>query len=107
MRRICALLLLLLLVACDNYQVVDKGNGSTKVVDLKTCNCEIISKAELNTLKEQAELAKNVNRYQMRSEGLRTWRFDTSTGRVCLLLTTDADWKRPDTERQNCAYQPD
>jgi hypothetical protein len=48
-----------------------------------------------------------VNRYQMRSEGYRTWRFDTATGKICLLLTPDSDWKKPDVAAQSCASARD
>jgi hypothetical protein len=71
------------------------------------CNCQIVPKDELKTLREQAELGRHVNRYQMRNEGYRTWRFDTASGKVCLLLTSDWDWKKPDVASQNCIYEKD
>jgi hypothetical protein len=94
-------------VACDQYEVIDKRDANTKLVDLKTCKCEIVSKDELGTLRAEAEVGKHINRYQMRTEGYRTWRFDTSTGKLCLLLAPEWDWKKPDTDIQNCAYQKD
>jgi len=97
--------LLSLLTACDQYEVVDKKDADTRVVDLKNCNCEIVPKDELKNLRDQAELGKHVNRYQMRNEGYRTWRFDTATGNLCLLLAPEWDWKKPDVDAQNCAYQ--
>jgi len=105
--RYCLLLIaaLLFTMSCDQYQVVDTHDQDTKLINTKTCNCEIVSKEEMKTLREQAELGKHVNRYQMRNEGIRTWRFDTATGKVCLLLTTDWDWKKPDVESSNCIYE--
>jgi len=76
-------------------------------VNLKTCKCEIISKDELKTLRDQAELGKHINRYQMRNEGYRTWRFDTATGKVCLLLAPHWDWKKPGIDAQNCTNEKD
>src|SRR5438105_2644709 len=66
--------MILCLVGCDQYQLVDTQDTHKKLIDLKTCNCEVLSKDELKTLREQAELSKHVNRYQMRNEGYRTWR---------------------------------
>ncbi len=66
---------------CDDYQMADK---SKEVV---------LSKAECEQLKASAALAKQVGRYQLHKEGSRTWRLDTATGRSCLMLTTEADWK--------------
>src|SRR5208337_1859895 len=43
--------------------------------------------------------------YELRSEGLRTWRFDPGTGDSCIKLTSKADWKEADTIRQGCEYQ--
>ncbi|MGO9575935.1 MAG: hypothetical protein ACLPTQ_16595 [Terriglobales bacterium] len=99
--------MLLCLFACDQYKVVDTQDANTKLIDLKTCNCEIVPNGELKSLREQAELGKHVNRYQMRNEGFRTWRFDTATGKLCLLLTTDSDWKKPDIAAENCVYVKD
>jgi hypothetical protein len=67
------------LVACEQCEVVDKQDSNTKIVNLKTCNCEVISKDELKALRGR-RLGKHVTRYQMRTEGYRTWRFDTATG---------------------------
>ena len=102
----CALVaaMLLCLFGCDHYEVIDTQDANKKLVDLKTCNCAVLSKDEINKLQEQAELGKHINRYQMRTEGYRTWRFDTATGKICLLLTTELEWKKPDMDLQNCAY---
>ena len=47
---------LLCLVSCDQYQVVDTHDQDTKLINTKTCNCQIVPKDELKTLREQAEL---------------------------------------------------
>jgi|SRR5215469_2513656 len=96
------LIVLVVLCACDDYELVNSQSDESKVVNLKTCNCEIISKDALKQLREQAEVGKSIGRYQMRTEGYRTWRFDTATGRTCILLTQDWDWKKPDTLNQSC-----
>jgi len=42
--------------------------------------------------------------YELRSEGLRTFRFDPATGETCIKLTTKVDWKKEETKRQGCEY---
>lgn len=83
------------LSGCGDFDLVDK---SKQVV---------ISKEEYEQLKASAALTKQVGRYQLHREGFRTWRLDTATGRSCLLLTTEADWKDPKTQMQNSCLDDD
>jgi len=41
--------------------------------------------------------------YELRADGLRTWRFDPATGETCIQLTSTADWKKKETQAQSCA----
>lgn len=61
-------------------------------------------RSEIEKLKAEVETAKNVGRYQMRDQGRRTWRFDTVTGRTCLLLAPEEDWKKGEVSAESCAY---
>lgn len=63
---------------------------------------EVISKTELARLRRDADLGKSVGRYQQYHQGGRTWRLDTATCSTCLLLTTDAEWKKPEIAAQSC-----
>jgi hypothetical protein len=78
------------LSGCDDYQIAEK---SKEVV---------ISKAEYEQLQATVAENKQVGRYQLHREGARTWRLDTATGRSCLLLTTDADWKGQGAQQNAC-----
>ena len=69
---------------------------------LRSGKYALVSNDDLAAMKQQADLGKSVGRYQIDREGLSTWRLDTSTGRICLLLTSDADWKKPDIQAQAC-----
>jgi hypothetical protein len=51
---------------------------------------------------EQKQAATPEHRYELRSEGFRTFRFDPSTCETCIQLTSDADWKRKETKAQSC-----
>lgn len=84
-----------LMSGCDDFQVADK---SKEVV---------VSKSEYEQLKAAvaASEAKQVGRYQLHKEGFRTWRLDTATGRSCLLLTSEADWKGKGSEQDSCALE--
>ena len=89
------------------------------LVGLSSCGSEVVDSSEFARLKaadaevqklrnENAQLtaqlasAKSVGRYQIHQNGFRTWRLDTTTGEDCILLASDADWKKPDTIAQSC-----
>ena len=80
------------LSGCDDYQLAEK---SKEVV---------ISRVEYEQLKAAvaASQIKQVGRYQLHEQGFRTWRLDTATGRSCLLLTSDSDWKGKGGEQGSC-----
>lgn len=94
----------------------------TCLVGLGNCGSEVIDSTELARLKadelevqklrtENAQLtaelatAKSVGRYQIHQNGFRTWRLDATTGQDCILLTSEADWKKPETAVEGCASQ--
>jgi len=94
----------------------------TCLVGLSSCGSELVDSTELARLKadelevqklrtENAQLtaelatAKSVGRYQIHQNGFRTWRLDTTTGQDCILLTSEADWKKPETAAEGCATQ--
>jgi hypothetical protein len=87
--------------ACGPVQVLD-GHESQALTQLRSGQYELILASELATLRRDAELGRSTGRYQVRSVGYRTWRLDTATGTICLLLTSDADWKRPDSQQAAC-----
>jgi hypothetical protein len=61
-------------------------------------------KADVAGLKQNP---KTEHHYELRSEGLRTWRFDSATGDTCIQLTSEADWKRKGTMSQSCGCSDD
>ena len=87
----------ILIVIC----AIQYGCGDYKVVDSR--EYEVITKAELAQLKKEAEIGRSVGRYQTFTRGIRTWRLDTATGSSCLLLTSEEDWKKPDTAASACS----
>ncbi len=75
---------------CGNYDIVDKSKY------------EVIEKKAFEQLTKEADVGKSIGRYQLHASSFRTWRLDTATGALCILLTTDADWKRPETKASSC-----
>jgi hypothetical protein len=53
-------------------------------------------------LKNDFERLSAAGRYQKFDKGYRTWRLDTATGAVCIMLTGGEDWEKPETARQAC-----
>lgn len=75
---------------------------------------EDVSDAEFNELKQLRagthevvpKNAVHVNRYEHFTNGMRTWRFDTATGAICVLLTSDTDWEDTKTKSEACPATP-
>lgn len=99
MRMILAVFAVSLLVS--GCEVVDDSDYAM-VQKVKGGQYTLIKADELSELKRLAELGKGVGRYQIHREGWRTWRLDTATGGICLLLTSDSDWKDPKVSAQGC-----
>jgi hypothetical protein len=76
--------------SCDSFDVVDKSKDV------------VISRSEYEQLKAAALQPKQVGRYQLHREGIRTWRLDTVTGNSCLLLTADWDWTAGGANQMDC-----
>jgi hypothetical protein len=75
---------------CGNYEIVDKSKY------------EVVEKKELEQLKKQTEVSKGIGRYQLHVEGIRMWRLDTATGKLCIWLSSEYDWKDPRTRSSSC-----
>jgi len=73
----------------------EKSVSQREVTNLQT-------KIAATKLQVEEAKAATPDRYKIVKEGARTWRLDSATGKVCLLLASDADWKNPDTARQSC-----
>src|SRR5688572_32758869 len=99
--RFASLLFAALLVGCGGKSVnLLKDSEETELLkQFRTGNYVLIAKDELNKLKK----GQAIGRYQIKDMGVRTWRFDTALGRVCLLLSSEDDWKKEKTQNQSCA----
>jgi len=84
------LLILLDTSDCDTQKQSDRINSlEADVKQLKIAVAELKQKP-------------SEHHYELRTEGSRTFRFDPATGRTCIQLTSDADWKRKETQFQSC-----
>ncbi len=102
MLRLTGCLSLIFLLCGCGYEIV----GSEELMRLKAAEAEVVRLREENAqLKTQLASVKDVGRYQIHQSGFRTWRLDTATGQDCLLLTSDADWKKPAVSMQGCPPQ--
>jgi hypothetical protein len=105
--RIAVLVGIVTLAGCDGMEVATKSDEVNALKNIRSGNFELINKEELADLRKTADIAKSVGRYQINRDGIRTWRFDTSTGQICLLLSTDADLKSLGISTQKCATAAD
>ena len=90
-----------LLAGCGNVQVLN-SHESELLTQVRTGQYELVLSSELAALRREAELGRSTGRYQLRSVGFRTWRLDTATGSICLLLTSAADWKTAESRDASC-----
>jgi hypothetical protein len=85
---------------------IEKNNDLQK--QLKTASEEIaLARHDASEARQEADEAKSAepDRFKVVKDGVRTWRLDTATGKLCLLLTSDEDWKIPSMARQSCSLQ--
>jgi hypothetical protein len=111
MRVQFSILALVTIMMLGTQGCTDNGQLATNLVSdsqyenvkkLESGQYTLIANQELMELKHEAELGKSVGRYQIHPEGFRTWRLDTSTGQICLLLTSEEDWKDRKIAAQGC-----
>ena len=99
MRLVCLIVLFAINVGCDKYVERDKYDAAMEQLAEARQQLEK-TESKLTTCEQQPK-----HHYELRNEGLRTWRFDSATGETCVQLTSDADWKKPEIMRESCAYQ--
>lgn len=86
---------------CGGFEVVNAEEKAA--LDLiRTGTYQLIPTEEISRLRADAALGKSSGRYQQFSRGFRTFRLDTATGESCILLTSENDWKKPETIAQSC-----
>jgi hypothetical protein len=91
------LLVLMATTACVRQSEYEKADQQLKAV-----RTQLDAKSkELEDAKTQIdELSQH--KFSVYQNGGRTWRFDASTGRTCLMLASETDWKRKGTKDQSC-----
>lgn len=87
---------------CDSSPQFLTNAEQDSLNKLKSGQYTLINNQDLTALKHDADIGKSLGRYQVDREGFRTWRLDTATGQICLLLAPEEDWKKPETELQSC-----
>ena len=90
-------------LGCDSSPQLLTVSEQDSLNKLRSGQYTIVNNQELSALKHDAEIGKSLGRYQVHTEGFRTWRLDTATGQICFLLASEADWKKPETEMQSCS----
>ena len=81
------------LVGCDAKIVT--GEESEAVAKLRSGAYELVKAADLAQLRRDAAIGTSVGRFEHFASGFRTWRLDSATGAVCILLAPETDQKEP------------
>lgn len=92
-KSLAPLVLALFVSGCD-IDKMEKANSDEYV---------LIKKAELEQLRRDADQGRSVGRYREFGNYGRTWRLDTATGKTCLLLASEWDWKHDAKDQVSCA----
>ncbi len=102
---IATLVFAALQLGCSDLEIATNTAETDALRKIKSGQYELIKTDKLAQLRKDAEIGRSVGRFQIHRQGWRTWRLDTATGASCLLLTTDADWKKSEIAAQSCTVQ--
>jgi hypothetical protein len=90
------------LEGCEEAGFVRKDKYDASQAQLKKTQEELQKSQEELKKAQQQLLEVQTHKYQIYTQGWRTWRLDSATGKTCILLTSQQDWKRPETTPQGC-----
>jgi hypothetical protein len=90
---------------CSDLEYTKSQTEVDALQKIRSGQYELVKSDELAQLRKDAEIGRSVGRFQLHREGYRTWRLDTATGYSCLLLTSESDWKKPETVAAGCPPQ--
>jgi hypothetical protein len=95
--------LLLVVVACLGIVGCDAGTlGYVKKAKYDTLQKQLeATQADLRAARQQVSGCQG-HKFEIYNEGFRTWQLDLVTGQKCILLTTEADLRKPETKMQVC-----
>jgi hypothetical protein len=102
-RGVAMFRLLLVAVSCLGMVGCDAGTlGYVKKAKYDALQKQL-EKAEADLKTAQQEVSEcQGHKYQIYNESVRPWQLDLVTGQKCILLTTEADLKKPETKMQVC-----
>ena len=83
------------ITACDVEPTVVSLAEKEALQKIRGGNYELVLRDDLAKLR-------NIGRYQQFTQGGKTWRLDSATGQTCLLLASEAEWKKADVSASAC-----
>ena len=102
MVRVIVVVVMAVIFGVAEYCFPDKSKSPASVAVAPDPRDQQI--ADLSAKVEALGKQKVEHHYELRNEGVRSFRFDPATGESCIQLTTKEDWKQPRTIRQGCQY---
>ena len=100
---ILASVLLFTLLGCDSPPEFLSKSDQESLTKLRSGKYTLISNQELSSMQQEVDAVKNSGRYHIFRGGAHTWRLDTDSGQVCLLMAPADDWIKPEMKAQSCA----
>lgn len=95
--------LAILQIACNKYVEKSKYEETQQQLQATRSELEESERKLAEARKQVQELSEH--KFSTYSSGLRTWRFNSETGEICILLTSESDWKNKKTKNQSCDCQ--
>jgi hypothetical protein len=95
-------MILLVLFVALSESGCDQQRQDEQRQDVRISSLEADVKQLKTDAAELKEKQKSEHHYELRTEGHRTWRFDSATGETCIQLTSQGDWKHKETIAQSC-----
>lgn len=99
---VIAMYLSLSLEGCEDAGFVQKDKYDALQTQMKKTQEELQQAREELKKAQQQLLESQAHKYQIYTQGWRTWRLDSVTGKTCILLTSPQDWEKPETTQEGC-----
>jgi len=104
-KQLLVLAMCVSLEGCEDAGFVRKDKYDASQAQLKKAQ-EELQKAQEELKKAQQQLLESqAHKYQIYTQGWRTWRLDSVTGKTCILLTSPQDWKKPEITQEGCSCE--
>lgn len=104
-RQLLPLAACLFLAGCEEVGLIEKPKYDALQQKLNEAQQQLKdAQGELTKAQQQVSECQ-AHKYQIYTQGARTWRLDSVSGKTCVLLASEQDWKNPKTTESSCSCE--